>query len=988
MLVLGVLAMETAHAQLPGVTFEVITTREGLPVNTVLSATRDRAGFMWFGTRQCPVRYTGASFQPFVKPETYLITGLAADSSNALWVSSDRNGICRIDPNTMAMECLPETGSGDVETTGDFFIDRLGYGWYSTRDGVVRVNLDTRQRKHYKFKPSTFVWMKASFAEGGDGTLWIVGRDNGLFRYNREQDSLECVFGTDCPEKRGSGMLLSRAIVDAFGIVWIGTYNHGLIRYDPMLNTFAELPTGRRSNSVTALAEGTDENGRAMLWVGDDQGLGVYRPDQQQFYFFAPILSRPYEVNYIYRDADEIVWVCTSDGIIKYHPKSNMIQSLPIPEGMVSFPVTVNVVLPHPLKKEIVFLGLSHTGMLRWDRTTNAFTLIKYPGDVRAETRWMAPRNDGTVWIGVNRWDYKQPGIFVYDLKQERFVRQPAERITNTHFSVPFFMYGAFDKDRLFTGNSDEGVRITDLTTLQNITPWDTASQRKLLRNNNLINDMVLDRSGQLWLGTFSGVYRDSAGILVRADSPGMTLHDPAVNTLLEDRQGNLWAARWGSVTKRSPEGITSVVLTMNNGFYDRELAGLAEDYLGSIWIGNYEGLYCFKPSTGHVTRFSMNDGLISNNTLRRLFMSRDGKEVFVGQKNGINVVKVEQVMRPFEAPAVAVSSFRVHEQERYVAYDQPIRLSPADNAFRVDFIALNYRKEQDNAYAYYLEGFDKRWNYSGTQHVAYYTNLSPGEYTLHLKAGDALGNWNPEAVKLRFVVLPAFYETIWFRVLAVAVVLGLLYGLYRYRINQLLRLQKVRNRISADLHDELGSSLSGIGIMGTLARKGLPSEHPSLPFVDRMVEEVHQISGSLDDIVWNISPKNDALSSLIARMTRYASELFEARQIAYDLFMPEAHETIKLSMEQRRNFYLAFKEAVNNLIKYSKCTHASVSITVERHTLIMIIRDNGVGFDTEQATDRNGLENLRSRAKTLGGSVNIDSKPGKGTTIRFAFAV
>ncbi len=190
-LAFGLIGMGAARAQLPGVTFEVITTREGLPVNTVLSAARDRAGFMWFGTRQCPVRYTGATFQRFPTPETYLVTGLAVDAKNALWVASDRNGVCRIDPNTLAMECMPESGHGNVETTGDFFIDSHGNGWYSTRDGVTRIDLATHQRRHYSFRPSTFVWMKGSFAEGNDGTLWVVGRDNGLFRYDRDRDSLD-----------------------------------------------------------------------------------------------------------------------------------------------------------------------------------------------------------------------------------------------------------------------------------------------------------------------------------------------------------------------------------------------------------------------------------------------------------------------------------------------------------------------------------------------------------------------------------------------------------------------------------------------------------------------------------------------------------------------------------------------------------------------------------------------------------------------------
>jgi signal transduction histidine kinase len=271
---------------------------------------------------------------------------------------------------------------------------------------------------------------------------------------------------------------------------------------------------------------------------------------------------------------------------------------------------------------------------------------------------------------------------------------------------------------------------------------------------------------------------------------------------------------------------------------------------------------------------------------------------------------------------------------------------------------------------------------------VAYYTNLNPGEYTLHMKAGDAFGNWNDETLQMRIEVLPTFFQTVWFKILVSLLITGILYTFYRYRINQLLHLQQVRNRISADLHDELGSTLSGISIMGSLAKKEMTDQRTSGALVDRIMEDVRQISGSLDDIVWNISPKNDSLSSLIARMTRYASELFEAKQIIFKFDIPERLGDIKLSMEQRRNIYLIFKESVNNLAKYSKCSHALVSIRFDKKNVSLIVKDDGVGFDPTAPTDRNGLRNLRGRAQNLKGRIDIQSGNGQGTSITLEFPV
>jgi signal transduction histidine kinase len=240
----------------------------------------------------------------------------------------------------------------------------------------------------------------------------------------------------------------------------------------------------------------------------------------------------------------------------------------------------------------------------------------------------------------------------------------------------------------------------------------------------------------------------------------------------------------------------------------------------------------------------------------------------------------------------------------------------------------------------------------------------------------------------MKIEVLPAFYQTVWFKILVSLFIAGILYVFYQYRISQLLHLQQVRNSISADLHDELGSTLSGISIMGSLVKKEISDQPTSSALVERIMEDVRQISGSLDDIVWNISPKNDSLSSLIARMTRYASELFEAKQIAFKFDVPEQLEDIKLSMEQRRNIYLIFKESVNNLVKYSKCTQAFVSIRMDKRSIVMMVKDNGVGFNPNASTDRNGIRNLKARAHSLRGVLDIQSSQDQGTSITLEFPV
>ena len=157
---------------------------------------------------------------------------------------------------------------------------------------------------------------------------------------------------------------------------------------------------------------------------------------------------------------------------------------------------------------------------------------------------------------------------------------------------------------------------------------------------------------------------------------------------------------------------------------------------------------------------------------------------------------------------------------------------------------------------------------------------------------------------------------------------------------------------------------------------------------VERIVSEARQISSSLDDIVWSINPRNDELSGLIARMNRYAAELFEASDIAYEITVPDTIENLRLPMEKRQDFYLIFKEAVSNLVKHASASRATLKISLEHQHLHLEVSDNGIGFDPTAETTRNGLRNLHTRTRNLHGKLTVRTAPGEGTTLHLDFPV
>jgi two-component system sensor histidine kinase UhpB len=207
-----------------------------------------------------------------------------------------------------------------------------------------------------------------------------------------------------------------------------------------------------------------------------------------------------------------------------------------------------------------------------------------------------------------------------------------------------------------------------------------------------------------------------------------------------------------------------------------------------------------------------------------------------------------------------------------------------------------------------------------------------------------------------------------------------------RYKLKRKLKEQKqlldVRNSISRNLHDDIGASLSNINILNELTRRNIENPEKATTYLARAGDDIQRISESLSDIVWNINPQYDNPDNLFIRMKRYAADMFDGRNIEASISFPAETDNLSMPMDQRRDFYLIFKEAVNNLVKYSKATKAVVEVQSDDHTIRLKVADNGNGFDQKNTRIGNGLQNMKQRAEQWKGKLNVESAPGKGTTV------
>lgn len=230
---------------------------------------------------------------------------------------------------------------------------------------------------------------------------------------------------------------------------------------------------------------------------------------------------------------------------------------------------------------------------------------------------------------------------------------------------------------------------------------------------------------------------------------------------------------------------------------------------------------------------------------------------------------------------------------------------------------------------------------------------------------------------------------------LAIGIFLLALLGLVwlnRYQLKKKLEQQKnmqeMRNNISRDLHDDIGASLSNINILNELAKRNMGQPDKSKGYLSKASDDIQRISESLSDIVWNINPKYDDLQNLFIRMKRYAADMLDGKNINGEFDFPDNIPDISLSMTQRRDLYLIFKEAINNLTKYSKANNAEVRVVAKENRIELLVKDNGKGFDRKSIQSGNGLQNMEQRAKAIGADIDIFSKPGEGTTIKMEMKI
>jgi signal transduction histidine kinase len=737
--------------------------------------------------------------------------------------------------------------------------------------------------------------------------------------------------------------------------VWVGTdkgLSH-LARDGAITNTIL-------NESIRALLEDRDGN----LWIGsNDHGVRRLR-DSQWLHFGTEDGLSNNTVWSLYEDREGSLWVGTNGGGLN-RLRDGALTAIGVQEGLSS--EQVRSVYQHP--DGALWIGTKGGGanrikdgkisVLTPKAGLSEDTVVCFSAD-REGALWL-----GTVRGGLNRW--KDGRVTVY---------RKADGLPDD--SV-FALLGRSD------GSLWIGHRGCGLSRLQDGKFTNYGAREGL--HSGYVWTIVEGKDGTLWIGTSGGLYSHGA------EGIRLVIPDISTHAIHVDSEGVVWAGTTRDGLYRWKDG-RATAFTARQGLFDNLVAGILEDGRGNLWMSCNKGIFSVSKrqlhdvAEGRTPRvvsvaYDTADGMKSREGgYGSKWKATDGRLWFPTLR-GVVVVDPENLKKNELPPPVIIEEVIANGHSLSGEAGRSLEVPPGEGRLQFRYTALSLLAPKRVRFAYRLDGLDDTWTDPDPTREAVYANLRPGRYTFRVKACNNDGVWNEVGASVVVHLQPHFYQTGWFYGLCLAAVGFVGWQGHQYRLRRAIEMERVRTRIAADLHDDVGSGLSQIAILSGVARTQLVKDGP------RAADSLQQIAGtaeelvdSMSDIVWAMNPGKDQLGDLVHRMRRFASEVFAAREIALDFQVDGLDPARKVSPDFRRHAYLMFKESANNAAKHSGCGRVEVAIDVTHDQLRLQIRDDGKGFDTAASGDGHGLQTMSSRARDLGGRLTIVSRPGEGTVL------
>jgi ligand-binding sensor domain-containing protein/signal transduction histidine kinase len=1007
--------------------FAHISFGNGPSHSRVAQIVQDDQGFLWFGTQDGLQRFDGYKFRP-IRPDLkdangisgVFINSLFKDSSGMLWVGSD-DYLNRYDPTTDRFTHFRSHHRDSSGIEGEVLgitQDREGNLWFATNHGLTRLEPATGHTVRYQHNPSDRASLSAdrvrSTFEDKEGRFW-VGTMEGIDLFNRRTGKVLL----HSPLKVGSNSVIS-VFEDHASVLWVTfTSGNGLASLDPVTGALTQYSFHKRDPpsgllaGVNAIIE--DEDG--ALWLGT-QGSGLLKFD---------------------KDRKMFARYCNDPSDFDSPSEDNIFSLLEDREGN-------------------IWVGTSGGGINRFSRKPPPFENYRHrPGNPNSlSSNFVAsvyPNGRGDLWVGtrgaLNRLDrrsghfqfYQTAGSGPHDISNTNVVSIVEDR---SHY--------------LWFGTWGGGLNRFDRGTGQfTVYRHDPADAHSL--SDDSVGSLFVDRKGTLWAGTDDGldrfdperqhfqIYRAAGGLsryhAIAEDADGalwlasweaglqrfdpvsgqfsnykhvannaQSLSSDHVNSICIDSQGTLWVGTQSGLDRFDRATHTFIVYDERSGLPNNTVVSILADSRGSLWLGTNNGLSRFDPRTNIFRNYYASDGLPANefNSFGTAYKSSNG-EMFFCTYGGLLTFRPEQVVDNLFVPPVVLADFRLFGVPARPGEGSPLKkpidvtssitLSHEQNIFSLEFAALSFASPERNRYRYRLENLETHWNETdSTRRFASYTTLHPGDYVFRVQGSNNRGVWNDTGASVRIRILPAAWNTWWFRAVAVTVLLMCLGSAYYFRIQSIaqefnVRLEErigERMRIARELHDTLLQSFQG-ALFEFQAARNLFSRQPgeALRTLDGAIGSAEQAIVEGRDAIQGLRPGVAIETNLEHLLTMAGQALGRSQQNNgsrpdFGVTVEGAPQTVSPVVQDE--VYRICRELIRNAFQHAHASRIEAELRYNGGSLRVRIRDNGKGIDRTVLAQGGvrpghfGLPGVRERAKRVGARLVFWSETGAGTEV------
>jgi signal transduction histidine kinase/ligand-binding sensor domain-containing protein len=955
-------------------------TVDGLAGNNVTDVTQGADGFLWLVAGGRLARFDGVQLEDFPP------AGLNSDQEQRLRsVQRLGNGDLFMTAEGMVLragggkisihadELLPDVTRAD--TVGE---DETGAVLFGYQNGTVYQLRAGRLSQLGEEQGLPAGRTRCVFATDAKGTLWFAKAGAvGIFREGRFQTLLQL------------GEAAIRLAPAKAGGIWICARLR-LLRYEeggsPRL--VGEIPVRNREALPSALLE--DRTG--AVWIGTTIS-GLFRFSADEFRD-VPISHR--EVVCLAEDREGSVWVGTSGGgLNQVQPRSFHIEGEEI-----GVPFRAVQALCEDPQNNLWAIAQDGTPVRR---EAGEWRNIFSPADgFEGEATSIAADRTGAIWIGT---------------RNHRLYRWQNGRLDS--WGRAEGLLGAGNR-MLLVGSKGElwiaGSRVGSLQRFRD----GRFENFPVPPGCDSIWALAEDPAGNLWAGGSAG----SHAVLLRVDPAGVLTDETAragslphiIRALHATPDGALWIGyNLGGLGHLKDGRFTH--LTTREGLGDDNLRLIISDRHGSLWFAAVTTV--FKVPQAELDAFAAGQ----RTRVQPVHYGRDqGLHIVLGGSVGAliehtgrlwlplatSLVVIDPARPPAQAtpPPVVITRLAIDDQV-VASYGGPLppsagapfpadslQLAPGHRRIEFSFTALSFRAPKNVRYRYQLENFDDRWLDAGPQRSASYSRLPAGNYRFRVTASSGDGTWNETGAVFALGVAPFLWETWWFRCAEILLVTAIVFALARFvagrrvqakmrALEQQAALERERARIARDIHDDLGSRLTKIALLGGLAGR----ERAEPEKVGRRLQEIsdtaRQLLKSLDETVWAVNPRNDNLPQLINYLGQFATKFLATAEITCVPELPDDPPAQPVSAEARHHLFLAVKEALTNVVKHAHAREVKFRCELAPHWLRVVIADDGLGFaGSPDQPEADGLRNMRQRMTQRGGQFQLESSPGAGTRI------